>query len=145
MTTDLLGRCIDSLSPDEIQTRILTFLDNVTPPRVNGYLVLVALYAPKDEAKVKRSDGSSSLLFAPDTITSQEKYRSCTGMVVGLGPDCYQGPKFAFSGPWCRLGEWVTIPRHEGVQINYRGIPMHWLPDDKIALGIDDPSYVTRG
>jgi len=46
--------------------------------------------------------------------------------------------------PWCQVGDWVVIPRHEGTLINYRGVPMMFMPDDRILAVVEDPSYVTR-
>ena len=46
--------------------------------------------------------------------------------------------------PWCRIGDWVMFPRHEGQLCNYRGLPMMMLPDVKIYTPIEHPDFVTR-
>ena len=70
---------------------------------------------------------------------------SCTGMVVQMGEDAYQGTRFENTGPWCKVGDWVSLPRHEGVQFDYRGKPMFYINDDKIVNVIEDPSHIKRG
>lgn len=141
---ELLGSCIESLSADQVNERILTFMDGIVPPKALGWLVLVAIYTPENADKYKKEDGTYSAIIRPNNTVEQERFRSCTGMVVNMGPVAYVGDKFANTGPWCRLGEWITFPRHEGTQINYRGKPMMWLPDDRVALSLGDPSYVSR-
>ncbi len=82
-------------------------------------------------------------IVIPDSIRDNEKYRACVGKVVGIGPDAYKGDRFA-SGPWCKLGDHVAIPRHEGIQLAYKGHPIHILNDDRILFPVDNPSDVVR-
>ena len=122
-------------------------------PRPAGYHLYVKLYIREEDVHtIKDKDGNAILdsngkpmyIALPETSTRNDKYRSCTALVISTGPEAHKGERFKESGPWCRVGDWAVIPRHEGIQVNYRGIPMMLIPDDRILSVIEDPSYVTR-
>lgn len=46
--------------------------------------------------------------------------------------------------PWCQLGDYIVVPRHEGPLISYRGKAVMIVPDDRILAVVDDPAYVKR-
>lgn len=123
------------------------------PPRPSGYHMAVKLYIRSEDVHqlkdengnpILDADGKPKYIAIPDSVTAHDKWRSCTALVVAQGPECYQSPRFMRTGPWCKVGDWVVIPRNEGVQINYRGIPMQLIPDDRVLAVVSDPSYVTR-
>lgn len=82
-------------------------------------------------------------IVIPDTIRDNEKYRACVGKVVGVGPDAFKGERFA-SGPWCKIGDYVTFPRHEGTQLEFKGHPVHVINDDRVLFLVEDPNDVVR-
>lgn len=132
--------------PEVARQRVLDYLGFEPPDRTCGFQVLVALYVRKEEEqRYKREDGTLSEILLPQQKVAQDRYISCTGMVIQMGDDAYQGPRFYYSGPWCRVGDWVTLPRHEGTQFDYKGRPMFYINDDKIVNVISDPSLVKRG
>jgi len=127
----------------DARKKVEDFLGCPPPRKTCGFQILVALYTTG--GKLKNADGSASLIEAPDTISSQDRFRSCTGMVVQMGPMAYKGTKFADTGAWCKVGDWVVIGRHDGMQLDYRGRPVMLINDDKIGMVIDNPSYAKRG
>lgn len=116
------------------------------PPRVAGYYMAVKIYLRPEEITtvVDEVTGEKKSIYLPETVTANDKYRSCTALVVAMGNECYKGKRFRNSGPWCKVGDWVAIPRNEGTQLNYRGIPMQFIPDDRILCVVEDPAYITR-
>lgn len=118
-------------------------------PTPCGYLVCLKVYIRPDElAVVKRDDGSEVTLWTPPVTQMQDKYQSVAALVMAVGPDAYKGtlpdgtPRYP--QPWCKVGDWVLIPRYEGLQFTWKGkVAMVMLPDDKILAVIDDPSHVT--
>lgn len=123
------------------------------PPRMAGYHMAVKIYIRAEDVHVMTDetgepiigdDGKAKYIALPDMVTAHDKFRNCTALVVSMGPDCYTGDRFKDSGPWCKVGDWVVIPRNEGTQVNYRGIPMQFIPDDRVLAIVEDPSYVTR-
>ena len=128
------------------------------PPPMAGWYMAVVVH---EEKYARTADGrvTNFMLASADN----EKYRNCAGLVVAQGPECYTGPRFEEhwsrrllrvffnrwmapnkKKPWCRVGDWVMFPRHEGQLCNYRGLPIMMLPDVKIYTPIEHPSYVTR-
>ena len=204
------------------------------PPRMTGYHMAVKIYIRSEEIKeITTEDGETKSIYLPDMVTSQDKWRNCTALVVSQGPECYRTGRFeAKKGfmdcstfleaqrtsefiskssfcpefykdkpvellaalqlglelgytpfesiyrikikedgsivlvdendvdikmknvigffdksrikPWCKVGDWIVIPRNEGTQVNYRGIPMQFIPDDRVLAIIEDPTHVTR-
>lgn len=106
------------------------------PPEVSGYQIAVNLYIEPD-----RSPGG---ILYPEQKKDMDKFRSCVGKVIAMGPDAYKSERFA-SGPWTKIGNWVAIPRNEGIQFDYRGAQIMIIADDRIMLpNLADPTYVKR-
>lgn len=114
-------------------------------PRPCGYQMVIKIFVRDEELKEITNDkGEKITLYLPESVRTEDKYRSCTGLVMAQGPDCYQGERFEKSGPWCRVGDWVVYPRHEGHQVNYKNVPIHIINDDRILMVIKDPTDVRR-
>ena len=128
-------------------------LDDFEPPRPAGYHMAVKLYIRSEDVHGLKDDAGNAIIGAdgkpmfialPASVTTNDKWRTCVALVVAQGPEAYQGDRFKRSGPWCKVGDWVVLPRNEGTQINYRGIPMQIIPDDRVLAIVEDPTYVTR-
>lgn len=117
-------------------------------PRPAGYMVAVKIYVRPEEMKeITREDGSKTTLYLPSVATREDKFSSVSALVVALGPQAYKGKNHLGEdrfpeGPWCKVGDFVAIPRNEGFLFNYRGVTMSLLPDDKIMAIIEDPTDV---
>jgi len=118
------------------------------PPRTCGYQVTLKLFTHNDEDKYifydKTGNKITSSIINPETERSLNRFKTCVGLVIAMGPDCYQGDRFKHTGPWCKIGDFVVYPRHEGTQLYYRGTLMHVVNDDKIFWIISDPTFVTK-
>lgn len=116
--------------------------------RPAGYMIAVKIYIrPEELTTVKRDDGTSATLYLPETSQSNDKYQSVAGLVCAVGPQAYKGKTLTGEdrfpeGPWCKVGDWVIIPRYEAFQISYNGVVMGMLTDDKILGVISDPASV---
>lgn len=115
--------------------------------KVCGYLICLKIYIrPEELKKVVDVNGVEQTIWRPNMTATNDKYQSVTALVVGVGPDAYKGtnpdgsPKYA--EPWCRVGDWVTVPRYEAHLVSYRGVTMGMLPDDRIMMVISDPTDV---
>ena len=108
-----------------------------------GYLIATKIYVRPEELKtITRDDGTEVSIYLPDTVRAEDKYQSVSALVCAVGPEAYQGEKFERSGPWCKVGDWVLIPRYEATAVSYRGVAMALLPDDRIMAVIDGPDDV---
>jgi len=116
------------------------------PPRPTGYHLAIMIYTrPEEVKKIVNDQGEEVTLYAPDSVRTEDRYRSMTALVVAMGPEAYvHKERFKESGPWCKVGDWVIIPRNEGTQIIYKEVPMQLIPDDRILCVIDDPAVVRR-
>ena len=114
--------------------------------RPAGYLVAVKIYVRPEELKtIKQDDGTEVTLYLPDTVRAEDKYSSVSAWVCAVGPEAYQGEKFERSGPWCKPGDWILIPRYESTMVSYRGVAMALLPDDRVMAVITGPEDVMSG
>ena len=101
------------------------------------------IYVRAEELKtIKRDDGTEATIYLPDIVRAEDKFQSCAALVCAMGPEAYQGDKYKDSGPWCKVGDWVMIPRYEATALSYRGVAMALLPDDRILAVIADPTDV---
>jgi len=111
--------------------------------RPAGYLVAAKIYVRPEELKtVTREDGTEATIYLPDTVRAEDKYQSVSALICAVGPDAYKGEKYENSGPWCKVGDWVLIPRYEATAVSYRGVAMALLPDDRIMAVIEGPNDV---
>jgi co-chaperonin GroES (HSP10) len=114
--------------------------------RPAGYLVAVKIYIRPEELKtITQEDGTQVTLYLPDTVRAEDKYSSVSALVCAVGPEAYQGEKFERSGPWCKVGDWILIPRYESTMVSYRGVAMALLPDDRVMAVISGPEDVESG
>ena len=108
-----------------------------------GYLVAVKIYVRPEELRtITQEDGTEVTLYLPDTVRAEDKYSSVSALVCAVGPEAYQGEKYSDSGPWCKVGDWVMIPRYEATAVSYRGVAVALIPDDRIMAVITDPTDV---
>jgi co-chaperonin GroES (HSP10) len=114
--------------------------------RPAGYLGAVKISIRPEELKtIKKEDGSEVTLYLPDTVRAEDKFSSVSALVCAVGPEAYQGEKFERSGPWCKVGDWILIPRYESTMVSYRGVAMALLPDDRVMAVITGPEDVESG
>lgn len=115
------------------------------PPLAGRFFMMVEVYTRPTDETLTLKDGQRSSILMPEVVRVEDEFRKCTGLVLMLGSDCYYGDQWAHSGPLCQVGDWIVFPRNSGTQINYRGVPVQLIHDDKMLLRIDNPTYVTRG
>lgn len=114
-------------NPFSVETEL-----NGPPPRVGGYQIMV---------KINIAEKSKGGILLPETVQYLEKYRSSVGRVVAMGPDAYKGERFK-SGPWCKLGDWVVFPKHEGHTTTFRKFPVQVFSDDRVLFCINTPDDI---
>lgn len=111
--------------------------------RAAGYFVAVRLFVRDDEImEGKREDGTSYKILRPQASTDEDKYQATTGLVCDVGPWAYKDPQRYPEGPWCRVGDFVHVPRHEAIPFSLNGVAMGLVADDRILGVVRDPSSV---
>lgn len=105
-----------------------------------GYYIVLRLYVRDEELKtITDASGKEVTLYLPPSVTAEDKYRSGTGLVIAMGPQCYTGEKFP-EGAWCKVGDWVRIARGDLIRSMYRGVALALVADDRVLEIIDEPA-----
>ena len=100
-------------------------------PRPTGWRLLVLPFKMKDKTK-------GGVVLAESTIERQQVASQC-GLVLEMGPQCYQDKKRYPEGPWCKKGDWVMFARYAGSRIKIEGGENRLLNDDEILATIKSP------
>jgi co-chaperonin GroES (HSP10) len=62
--------------------------------------------------------------------------------VLAVGPTAYTQEMFEKTGPWCKVGDFVLIPRLEGQKIKFKGTPLTIITCDRVIAVLDNPADV---
>jgi hypothetical protein len=148
---DTFGHVTADEEPEAIALRDKLFVELTGKPyeaRVCGYFLTLKIWIRPDQlAKGVREDGTEYTIWRATETEKNDKFQSCSALVIDVGPSAYKGrnadgsPKFP-EGPWCRIGDWVTVPRYEAHLFTYRGVALGILPDDRIMQVLTDPNDV---
>lgn len=117
--------------------------------RAAGYYLACKIYIRPEEMKViKKDDGTEVTLWHAPHARDNEKFHSVAALVCGIGPQAFtgydiHGHKRFPSGPACRVGDWIAIPRSQAFVLSYRTVAMALIPDDMVLGVIEDPTDVT--
>ena len=88
--------------------------------------------------------GRKTALLVPQSVKQREKYQNFVAYVVYMGDECYKDKDGAPKTQWCNVGEWIVLPRHEGVQMTYKGYPMIIIYDDRVFGSVTNPELFYR-
>lgn len=110
-------------------------------PRPYGPHVLLKLYVPEEMAR--KSDGSESGILLPESVREDAIYSQIVGLVLAIGPACYQEERFKY---WerCFLGQWVIFRPNEGTRFSCKGVPLRYVYEDRLLSSVKDPSKISR-
>ncbi len=114
-------------------------------PRPPGYNLAIKVHYHKDSVKPHvHPDGTkSSIYIAKKTSIDNDEHRSCVGLVLSRGNWSYKDDRFE-GDTWCQTGDYVVFKRSDAISVDYRGMKMVYLADDRIHGVVEDPDYVTR-
>lgn len=138
----------------ELITENLKKLGVVNMPRPVGVYLLIKVYVREEDLQpamdkygnpVLNEQGDPVYVAVPQSMRENDQFTRCTGLVLARSPHSYSGARFAHTGPWCRVGDWVIFPRNEGIQFNSYGVAMQLLFEDRVCAIVDDPSSIMRG
>ena len=105
-------------------------------PDPKGYKILVALPNPEKEFDV-------GILKSNKTL-SEEEIGSIFGMVIKLGPDCYNDKNRFPSGPSCKEGDWIIMRPYSGTRLKIHGKEFRLINDDSVEAVVEDPRGIVR-
>ena len=114
-------------------------------PKAFSKKIIVKVYIrPEQISTFKTDDGKTKSIYMPLVCLANDKYSNFTALVLSVADDCYKGDEYKGSGPGCKVGDWVLIPRNVGRQYEYRGVTVQIVPEDAPFEVVEDPSYVER-
>jgi co-chaperonin GroES (HSP10) len=69
-------------------------------------------------------------------------YLTNIGKVLKVGPSAYTQAMFDETGPWCKEGDYVLLPRLAGQKIRLKGVPLILVGCDKVIATLDNPKDI---
>jgi co-chaperonin GroES (HSP10) len=105
-------------------------------PEIKGWRVLVR---PIPNAKKIGS------IYIPDEFLEHKDLLRAVGRVVAMGPLCYSREDMRLEGridPWCKVGDFVLIPKYSGAKFAVGGVKFIMVNDDEILAVIDSPDRI---
>jgi len=99
---------------------------------VLGYNIMIRLYTTPDKI---------GNIILTEQARDKDKYTNFVGLVVGMGKGAYSNKeRFKETGAWCKVGDWVSFPRHAGHRTSFKGIPIFILDEDVLSTKILNPA-----
>ena len=103
-------------------------------PKPTGWRILVLPFKMKEKTK-------GGVILAEDTLDRQQ-IASQVGLVLAMGPQCYQDKERYPEGPWCKVNDWVMFARYAGSRVKIEGGEMRMLNEDEVLATIDSPEDI---
>jgi chaperonin GroES len=103
-------------------------------PKPTGWRLLVLPFKMKETTK-------GGIVLAETTLERQQ-VASQVGLVMAMGPQCYQDKERYPEGPWCKEKDWIMFARYAGSRIKIDGGEMRLLNDDEVLATIDSPEDI---
>ena len=73
---------------------------------------------------------------------SNDKYNEIKGYVAKMGECCFDGYANDRWKDWYKVGDWVVFPRHAGIRVTYKNLPVFAIPDDSPLFVVPNPKEV---
>lgn len=114
--------------------------------RLTRYFCAVKIYVRPEELKeITADDGTKTTLYLPDTVRAEDRYQSCCGLVIGLGPQAFKDKDGNPRTAAYRVADWVVFPRTDIIRVDFAGIPIGVMTDDRAVIVTDDPTLWAQG
>ena len=107
-------------------------------------IVVKIFVRPEEISTFTTAEGKTVSIVIPEMYLANDKYTNFTALVLDIAKDCYTDEEYKETGPWCKVGDWVIIPRNVGTQQDYRGVTVQVIPEHAIYCVAEDPTYVER-
>lgn len=114
--------------------------------RLTRYFCAVKLYVrPEELKKITDASGKEHTLYLPDTVRAEDRFQACCGLVVAIGPDAFMTKDGRPRGSRYSVGDWLVFPRSDIIRIDFCGVAMGIMTDDRAVIVTDDPTLWTVG
>ena len=120
-----------------------TFRENA---RLTRYFCVVKIYVRPEELKTfTDAEGKTSTLYLPDMVRAEDRFQSCTGVVIALGPQCFMDKEGKPRGSKYYVGDHILFPRTDIIRVDFHGVALGVMTDDRAIAVIKDPADWTQG
>tara|TARA_R100000329_G_C7535762_1_gene189052 strand:+ start:198 stop:629 length:432 start_codon:yes stop_codon:yes gene_type:complete len=99
-----------------------------------GYRILIRPHVPSN-----KTEGG---VYLSDKTQETMEVTTVVGLVIKMGPLCYQDTDKFPSGPWCKRGQFVIYGRYAGARFKTKYGEHRILNDDEIIGTIKNPEDV---
>ena len=103
-------------------------------PKPTGWRIIVLPFKMNDKTE-------GGVLITESALERQQVASQC-GLVLAMGPQCYQDKERYPTGPWCKVNDWVVFARYAGSRIQIEGGEIRLLNDDEILATVQDPKDI---
>ena len=100
-------------------------------PKPTGWRIIVLPFKMDEKTQ-------GGVLITESALERQQVASQC-GLVLAMGPQCYQDKERYPTGPWCKVNDWVVFARYAGSRIQIEGGEIRLLNDDEILATVKDP------
>lgn len=107
-------------------------------------LVVKIFIRPEEISTFTTDSGKEVSIVIPEMYLANDKYTNFTALVLDVAKDCYTDDEYKETGPYCKVGDWIIIPRNVGTQQDYRGVTVQVIPENAIYCVVENPTYVER-
>ena len=108
--------------------------DSTKLPQPTGWRILVLPFKMDEKTK-------GGLLMTESVLERQQVGSQC-GLVLAMGPQCYNDKERYPNGPWCKVNEWVVFARYAGSRIQIEGGEVRLLNEDEVLATVKDPQDI---
>ena len=108
--------------------------DSTKLPQPTGWRILVLPFKMDEKTK-------GGLLMTESVLERQQVGSQC-GLVLAMGPQCYNDKERYPNGPWCKVNQWVVFARYAGSRIQIEGGEVRLLNEDEVLATVKDPQDI---
>ena len=108
--------------------------DSTKLPQPTGWRILVLPFKMDEKTK-------GGLLMTESVLERQQVGSQC-GLVLAMGPQCYNDKERYPHGPWCKVNDWVVFARYAGSRIQIEGGEVRLLNEDEVLATVTDPQDI---
>ena len=103
-------------------------------PQPTGWRILVLPFKMDEKTK-------GGLLMTESVLERQQVGSQC-GLVLAMGPQCYNDKERYPNGPWCKVNDWVVFARYAGSRIQIEGGEVRLLNEDEVLATVKNPEDI---
>jgi len=130
---------VSFIAPEEISQACSLIEDSLgfSLPPLKGREIAVKLWVREEDIILGvNPQGQEIKLTVPQTVYCEDSTHSCAGLVIGRGHPCPEDS--------VQVGDFVLMPRYEGISCVMQGVPVRLIALDKLYGVIRDPERISH-